>query len=131
MTHKIGTYTTEPTTSKGIYVAGPMRGYPEFNFPAFFAAADKLREKGWKVFNPAQKDVETHGTELFTSNKTGDTDAAVQQGFSLRDALKWDTEKICLECDAIAMLPGWEKSAGAFAEWALARALGLEVMYLD
>lgn len=116
--------------NKAIYVAGPMRGIPEFNFPAFFAAEDKLKANGWRVFNPARKDVDEHGEEMFKANTTGDENKAAQQGFSLRDALKWDTEKICLECDAIAMLPGWEKSSGAFAEWALARALGLEVMYL-
>jgi hypothetical protein len=112
-----------------IYVAGPMRGLPEFNFPAFFAAADEWRKKGYRVFNPAQKDVDTHGKEMFSQNKTGDERAATTEGFSLRDALTWDTNVICQECVAIYMLKGWEKSAGANAEWALAKALGLEIHY--
>jgi len=29
-----------------IYVSGPMRGIPEFNFPAFHVAAAKLRAEG-------------------------------------------------------------------------------------
>ena len=119
-----------PSTQKAVYVAGPMRGYPQFNFPAFFAAGDKLEKEGWKVWNPAKKDEEQYGDKLWKDNKTGnEAEASSTVGFSLREALKWDTEKIC-QCDAIAMLPGWEKSNGAFAEWALARALGLEVMYL-
>ena len=38
-----------------IYVAGPMRGYPEFNFPSFHAAAAQLRAAGHTVFNPAER----------------------------------------------------------------------------
>jgi hypothetical protein len=117
--------------SKSIYVAGPMRGLPEFNFPAFFAAEDVLKKEGYRVFNPARKDTEQYGEALSKSNPTGSEEQAAKDiGFSLREALKWDTEKICIECDEIAMLPGWEKSSGAFAEWALARALGLGVRYL-
>ena len=113
-----------------VYVAGPMRGYPQFNFPAFFAAGDKLEAEGWKVWNPARKDEEQYGDKLWKDNKTGsEAEASANTGFSLRDALLWDTAKIC-QCDAIAMLPGWEKSNGAKAEWALAVALDLEVMYL-
>jgi hypothetical protein len=44
-----------------VYVAGPMRGIPEFNFPAFNAAAAKLRAAGHHVFNPAERDNERHG----------------------------------------------------------------------
>jgi len=31
-----------------IYVSGPMTGYPDLNFPAFNAAADKLEAEGWE-----------------------------------------------------------------------------------
>lgn len=40
--------------STHIYLCGPMTGLPEFNFPAFHAAAQALRESGYTVFNPAE-----------------------------------------------------------------------------
>ena len=36
---------------KKVYVAGPMTGLPEFNYPAFFAAEEYLRSHGAKVMN--------------------------------------------------------------------------------
>lgn len=114
-----------------IYVAGPMRGIPEFNFPAFYAAAAKLRAAGFVVFNPAERDNEKHGTDISKGNATGDESIATQQhGFNLREALGADLEWICAEADAIALLPGWERSKGANAEHATAIALGLEVIKL-
>ena len=44
-----------------IYLAGPMRNYPRNNFPAFDAAAAKLRADGHEVFNPAEHDRKTYG----------------------------------------------------------------------
>ena len=40
--------------NRRIYVAGPMTGLPELNYPAFNAAADRLRARGWHVENPAE-----------------------------------------------------------------------------
>lgn len=114
-----------------VYLAGPMRGLPNFNFPAFHAAAAKLRSEGHEVFNPAEKDNERHGTDISAGNATGDEKQAAQQhGFNLREALAMDLDFICRHAEAIALLPGWINSSGACAEAATARALGLEVIYL-
>jgi len=108
-----------------IYVAGPMRGYPEFNFPAFVAATAKLRDAGHSVFNPAERDL---ATGFDPTGLTGSDEELAKLAFSLRDALGADTHYICSEAEAIYMLPGWEKSTGAVAERALAEALGLEIL---
>jgi hypothetical protein len=114
-----------------IYVAGPMRGIPEFNFPAFNAAAAALRLEGHIVFNPAEKDNERHGTDISKGNAVGDESLATKQhGFNLREALALDLDFICREADAVALLPGWERSKGANAEKATADALGLQLLYL-
>jgi hypothetical protein len=114
-----------------IYIAGPMRSVPFFNFPAFYAAADKLRAEGHHVFNPAEKDNECYGTDISKGNANGDEAIAVKEhGFNLREALGHDLHFICTEADAIALLPGWENSKGARAEHATAIALGLEVIIL-
>lgn len=114
-----------------IYLAGPMRGIPEFNFPLFYKVADKLRQKGFNVFNPAERDELIHGKHMSETNKTGDvTIAEKEHGFSLRAALAADTEWICKHADAIALLPGWYRSKGATAELALSQALGHKVFFL-
>lgn len=112
---------------KMIYIAGPMSGIKDFNFPAFFEAQTRFEALDYFVFNPAAKDIENHPD--IQNNPTGDQKiAAEKDGFNLRDAMIWDTHSIC-QSDAIYMLRGWEKSKGAFAEWALAKALDLEIMY--
>lgn len=114
-----------------IYVAGPMRGIPEFNFPAFHSASAKLRSLGHFVFSPAEKDNERHGTDISKGNANGcEETAAKEHGFNLREALGVDLGWICAEADAVALLPGWEHSKGAKAEKAAADALGLEIITL-
>jgi hypothetical protein len=103
--------------AKSIYVAGPMSGYPEFNFPAFFAAEDKLTKEGWKVFNPAAKDDESSLDK--TAVKTGDAALAIKKGFDFREAYMWDLDKV-VNGDGIFMLKGWEQSPGARGEHAAA-----------
>lgn len=111
-----------------IYIAGPMRGLPDFNFPAFFEAEEWLKAKGYSTFNPARSD-EDHYGKNFNSPTGNNDDPASQSGFSLREALGRDTAYISSQADALYMLAGWEKSSGAKAEWTLAVALGLQVFY--
>lgn len=99
---------------KKVYLAGPMTGLPDFNYPAFHKAAAKLRAEGYYVYNPAEIAEDYGGTE----------------GFDVRQGFAEYTRIICEECDGVMMLPGWEKSTGATAEHALATALKLEITYL-
>lgn len=105
---------------KKIYLAGPMTGLPGYNFAAFDRAAEILEGEGHVVFNPAQMDRDVGFDPASTE---------VSKSF-LRDALRRDLSAIC-DADAIAMLPGWEKSPGAKIEWMLASHLDLEIIYLS
>ena len=112
-----GAATVVPLHRK-VYVAGPMRGYPDFNFPAFDAAAGKLRAEGWDVVSPAEHD---------RSLGFDETAGAVDADFLVK-AFAWDVEQI-LAADAIYLLPGWENSEGATLEHAVAKSTGKEILY--
>ena len=44
-----------------IYIAGPMTGYAELNYPAFHSAAETLRRMGFEVVSPAELNPITEG----------------------------------------------------------------------
>ena len=117
----------EGVTRLRIYLAGPMRGIPFFNFPAFDDAARKLRDLGHHVFNPAEHDREQHGDKV-NDSPTGNLDDIKASGFSLRAALEADLTWIARHAEAIVVLPGWENSKGANAEVALGKALGIPIL---
>nr|WP_258197601.1 DUF4406 domain-containing protein [Pseudomonas aeruginosa] len=93
-----------------IYLAGPMTGLPEHNFPAFHAEAARLRSLGYQVENPAE-----HG-EI--------------PGFEWADYLRLDLQKL-LTCQAIALLPGWMDSKGARLEFTVATNLGMRALHAE
>jgi hypothetical protein len=113
-----------------IYLAGPMSGIPYFNFPAFTVAAQNLRNQNYTVFSPHEKDIERLGFDFSVQCPNGNPEELKKFGFSLRMALRDDLVYICEEADGIALMPGWENSKGANAEWATAKALGLQFLYL-
>ncbi|OPZ24169.1 MAG: hypothetical protein BWZ02_02935 [Lentisphaerae bacterium ADurb.BinA184] len=94
-----------------IYVSGPMTGLPDHNFPAFHAAAARLREAGYEVINPAE-------------NFGGRTDLP-RETYLRADVI------LVAQCEAIAMLPNWQESRGARLEYLLARELNLPVLDAD
>lgn len=94
-----------------VYIAGPMTGIPEFNYPLFNATAKALRAAGVEVRNPAENDGGSAGESW---------------EFYMRLALR-----SLLECDEIVLLPGWRDSRGARLEEAVARELGMRVREFD
>lgn len=107
------------------YLAGPMRGIPEYNFPAFDSAARKGREKGFHVVSPADLDRENDidsDIALEEVNKPQMLRAFVRRDINALLSLRSEAG------DGIALLPGWETSTGAVAEVAVARWLGLSVV---
>lgn len=110
-----------------IYLFGPMRGYPDWNFPAFIAAAAQLRELGHEVFSPAERDL----ADGFDGRGSG-TDAELDgKGFDLRAAMTADLTWIASVAEVLVGLPGWQRSSGALAEVCLAWALHIPVHELD
>ncbi|TEA79820.1 DUF4406 domain-containing protein [Allopusillimonas ginsengisoli] len=89
-----------------LYLSGPMTGLQDLNFPAFHRHAAHLRTGGYEVVNPAElvKDPSTRWEEC----------------------LRLDIAQL-VQCDAVAMLPGWEQSRGARLERYIALELGMAV----
>lgn len=93
-----------------LYVAGPMTGLPEFNYPEFNRVAAVLTERGFAVENPALNPEPPCGTWA---------------GW-LRIALTQ-----MMRCDGVARLPDWQHSRGAMLEVYVARSLGMPVLDWD
>ena len=91
---------------KRIYVSGPMTGYKNFNYDAFFAAEERLKARGYKVCNPARNQVCA----------------------TWHDYLRLDIKQM-MDCQAIYLLRGWEASHGSRVEFWLAESLEFEIMY--
>lgn len=110
-----------------IYLAGPIRNMPGYNAPAFDYAAAKLRAQGHEVFNPIEESRRLYGADLYERKPDhGGEPAQVDP----RRVFANDMAYLCLEANAIALLPGWEKSSGATGEHGIARALGHTIIIL-
>lgn len=101
----------EVSEKRTIYLSGPMTGYPGHNYPLFNTVARVLRRLGHTVYNPAEFKYE------------GD--------FPLRRAFAEYTRFICEDADTLMLLPGWEKSVGAKAEFGVAKACEITILELD
>lgn len=128
--HQEPASTPEPETAESakprIYIAGPMRGIPYFNFPAFDKAKAEL-EADWDVLSPADLDRDV-GFDPETLPADTDWHDLDSLDFCIDHAIDRDVEAI-KKCSAIYMLEGWENSRGARAEKAIAEWKGLPVMY--
>lgn len=109
------------------YIAGPMTGLAMFNFPAFFAAEDRLEEWCIDSVNPARHDEEMGWVTVRRDAYGGILGAWKEEGtFDWQTALDWDLDQLS-RCDGIYLLPGWTKSRGACKEYHFAVQRGLLV----
>lgn len=117
------------------YIAGPMSGIPQFNFPLFHAAAAALRAQGFDIVSPAETDPEDV-REAAMASPDGKYGADGKVGHETwGDMLARDVKQLAdgverqwidgadpefsatrLPIDGIAFLPGWENSKGARLE---------------
>lgn len=89
-----------------LYVAGPMTGLPDFNYPAFREASTQLEAHGFDVEDPSTN-----------VNPTPD---------DYHGWLKAGLAQL-ITCDGVALLDGWEASGGARLDVNVAATLGMRV----
>jgi hypothetical protein len=93
-----------------------MTGIPQFNFPAFDAAAQDLRDSGYEVVSPAEMD-DPETRALALASPDGAPGSGSHQGHTWGDFLSRDVKLIADGgIEAIFVLPGWERSRGARLE---------------
>jgi hypothetical protein len=91
-----------------LYIAGPMSGYPGYNYPAFDKAERQLSTCGYDTLNPASNPA--------CDSWDGYMRAAIAQ---------------VIQADGIAVLPDWQMSAGAALEVHIAHTLRVPVLSVD
>lgn len=92
-----------------LYLAGPQTHQPEHGVPAFAAATKRLLDAGYYVEDPARISVEEWAWD---------------------DYLKRDI-KALMDCNGVAVMPGWEFSRGAHLEISTARAVGMPIRTVE
>lgn len=102
--------TGTPIAQKVVYIAGPMTGIEDFNYPAFRAAELALRQRGIDTLNPVNAELDN------------DTGSPQTWEWYMRKALR-----MMLLADGVCLLPGWEASRGARLEVRVANALKFDV----
>ena len=118
-----------PPLPSTAYLAGPMRGYLEFNFPAFRNAAQTLRKRGLHVVSPHERD-EDEGFDW--TGTEGSDDDLKRAGFDIARTLASDIDLIAAPlCEGVVCLPGWDRSRGAQAEVVFARAIDKPVLFYE
>lgn len=93
---------TPPVGRPKLYLAGPMSGLPNYNYPAFNRSQFILEAAGYEVINP--------------------TSIGQHEGWTHDDYLR-AALALMLQADAVALLPGWENSKGAALEAEVSRLL--------
>ena len=108
-----------------MYLSGPCSGYAECNELAFNAAEKLLRSKGCQVINPVAGELDL---PLFRQMDKNSADYFEVNDNLARGIVPDELWLECMErgirmlaqCDAIYLLPDWERSFGSQIEYLIA-----------
>jgi len=115
--------------NKPLYLAGPMSGIPQFNFPAFHEAAANLRSQGVDIVSPAEMDSpEVQAAAMASPDGRMDANDKIA-GETWGDILARDVKLIADGVSGIVFLPNWTKSRGARLEAFVAILTGKKNFY--
>lgn len=106
-----------------VYIAGPISGRPRDNREAFDGAEAYLEYRGHTPLSPFTIEAYSHSGVCPPGPREN-------SGHTAPCHLRTDIVGM-LMCDAIYMLKGWESSAGARLELAVAAQCGLQVYVQD
>lgn len=119
-----------------LYVAGPMTGLPDLNYPKFLEAEEKLHKAGFSTVSPHRIDqlipipcghAVYRGEIRYADPVEGCEDCASRTWkWYMRQALR-----MLLDCDGVALLPGYQRSRGAQGEVRTASLLQMPYHYVD
>jgi len=96
-----------------LYIAGPMTGIEDYNFPIFDWAKEIVNGQGHDAVSPAD-----------INRQLGMVKEIDGHIVTRETCLRLDIKELAA-CDGVAFLPGWETSEGAQAERLVAERLGL------
>ncbi len=113
-----------PMKPSSLYIAGPMAGIEDLNYPLFYRVEEALNAIDIETINPAELDrLDTvHWMSSIQPSKTVPTTTVtplLRAGFLKRDFHYLTT------MEGIVLLEGWEDSTGANAELMVAQLSGM------
>ena len=106
-----------------IFISGPMRGIPYYNFPAFDAAKVAFEAAGFDVVTPADLD---RAIGFDAMDLPADTDWELESGFDIRAAMRRNIDAL-LDADGVVFLEGWGGSLACNIERLIADRLNMRL----
>lgn len=114
-----------------LYLAGPMTGIPQFNFPAFDDTAMVLRAEGYEIVSPAEMD-DPETRRIALTSPDGAPGSGSANGETWGDFLARDVKLIADGgVDGVVVLTGWERSRGARLETFVAHLCSKPILMIE
>lgn len=96
------------------YLAGPMTGHDDYNYPNFDKFSAELRTRGYQVVSPAEIGRELPGEP-----------GSLPYYIYVREGLRG-----LLDCQHLVLMPGWTESRGARKELDIADFLDMKIWHI-